>query len=113
LFYSNILEKITSILATSDDKYLISASRDCNIHICDISKREVTQTILKAHKGKKDHSSNIKFQIAPITGLALSSDNNTLISVSRDKSIKFHSLITFEEINAIVDAHDGIVYFSF
>jgi len=47
-------------------------------------------------------------QKAPITGLAITSTDQTLVSVSRDKSIRFFDVKTQELQYFLLNAHNGI-----
>ena len=83
------------MITTKDKGFVITASRDLSINIFDIEKRINVAIIEKAHK-------------APITGLAITSTDSTLVSVSRDKSIKFFDFKTRELQYFLLNAHNGI-----
>ena len=88
------MQGLHTLLWTQDNR-VIAGDEQGNIYIWEKSGEQLTS--FKAHR-------------ATITALDLSPDGKALVSVSRDRQIKFHDLETGNVINTIEDAHQGPIY---
>lgn len=80
---------------TPDNKFVVLGDANSNISVFNLETKSIIHTIEKAHKDW-------------VTGLAVSSDGKTLISVSLDKSVSKWDLSTMERKQTLENAHTGM-----
>lgn len=89
---------ILSVAVTSDDQFLISASRDKSIKVFDIHTKQEVHHFQNAHKGKIVSIKILSNCLDWITSVAVTSDNKYIVSGSFDKSLKVFDFQTKQEI---------------
>ena len=93
--FSGHEEGVTTIAVTSDDKYIVSGSKDCTIRIWDLDTGEQIR-VLQGHENS-------------VNALALTSDDMYIISGSSDDTLRIWNLETGEQIH-VLQGHENSVY---
>ena len=94
---------------SNNDKFVVSASVDKSLKVFDLEAELQIHHFADIHLGNSPILPGILiYLLDSVNSVAISDDNNLMISGSSDKSIKIFDLTTMQMIYHIKDAHSGI-----
>ncbi|RZJ99670.1 MAG: hypothetical protein EOO43_26105 [Flavobacterium sp.] len=103
------IEKITSLVLTSDDRYLITGSFEGSVGIIDLEKKEHFHSYENSHLGIYLSDISSLSLIGTITSTFMSNDNTRIMTASHDGIFQIIHLMKKELYGTIENVHKGLV----
>ena len=108
------LDHITSIVISTNDKWIVSASKDKSIKVYSLRRKQQMHHFQGMHEGSTILAlNNLLILLDGILSVAIAGNGSFIVSGSADKSIKILSLRTKQDLHHFKDAHMGISAFNF
>ena len=111
---SSFIDYVLSVAASSDNKFIVSGSKDKSIKVFDLQTKEQLHHFAAAHISTFNLISTryLSSFIEAVFSVAVSSDSRFVVSGSEDKSIKVFDLQTKQQLHHIPNAHQRTIIFT-
>ena len=114
---SSFIDRVWSVVVSSDNRFIVSGSSDKSIKVFDLQTKQHLYNFADAHQGTIIFSflppRHLSSFIGAVNSVAVSRNNRFIVSGSSDKSIKMFDLQAKQELHHFADAHQGTIILSF
>ncbi len=103
-----IVVGVLSVAISLDNQYIVSGSEDRSVKVFDLKSKRELYHFKDIHSGEnKTITMFLTKTLDGIRSVAITNNNQTIVSGSEDRSIKILDLLTKQEIHAFTDLHEG------